>query len=645
VKNLKRKQRGNAIALGVVLALVLVTIGVGFVMLTMYIGGSAEVKNAVDSGALNVGKQSLDEVYVEIDEQNPYYDVTNDGDPTKNDGKINLRRINRVWAKAMLIAANSDAAKKDKYATNDGNDPSGMDSSAEQARAAAEKISNDLSDKLNDAANLQTFFTNFAQDNSARMLGMGTKVKVDPGNTWKTSAMDRGDESNIVLSGNIFPPEWSSAAADTYSLPDGYTMKTTRNVTANSEDGKPYTFLKGYDNLSVGDRTYYQVAFQFEQKPHLVSKSLFDRDTPQKLPVGTWDNPVPNAFSVKGSAVNTKSNIGESAMSWVETNPHQLFAMSMPHSFLHIKLDEMKAHYYFFAPIPSFPSLPESDPNNPPKKEDTPDFEKAIGTIEDAMKVVNSLATEFGSPDTYGYTPTSVSGSTMPFGGILCMSVTSGSVEVGVDVVGSSLDAVIFGPPPGGIPDSVQSKLPKGMQLSASSMSPGTQLLELYMTNRINQMISKPGLTLTPSDLHSAMGGGDSPTPEGLATMLELPGGSDSGQDYYLYSPDGEHIRVASKDVAKSDPQAPWLADMIDKEADGGSDAHIVKDDQCPAPYWFFPTASPAPFCGPLFFGGWESWDKDLFWTPGSGYNGSLGTVRVKRWTNVYSLYICGFLS
>src|SRR5689334_6684033 len=97
IADMNRRHAGSAITFGVVLALVLVFIGVCLLLLSMYMGGSHELKDAVDAGALNLGKQVVDGVYVEVDRNSPFYDVTNDGDATKNDGKVNLRRINRVW--------------------------------------------------------------------------------------------------------------------------------------------------------------------------------------------------------------------------------------------------------------------------------------------------------------------------------------------------------------------------------------------------------------------------------------------------------------------------------------------------------------------------------------------------------------------
>src|SRR5580658_959938 len=106
-----RSRRGSIIAFSTVLAIALVVIGVGFLCMLMMAGGQHEIKNAVDSGMLNTGKQLLDNIKVPLSgdpSQQCFLDVTNDIDanPPADDGNVTLRRINRVWAKAILMGIN-----------------------------------------------------------------------------------------------------------------------------------------------------------------------------------------------------------------------------------------------------------------------------------------------------------------------------------------------------------------------------------------------------------------------------------------------------------------------------------------------------------------------------------------------------------
>jgi hypothetical protein len=82
-----------------------------------------------------------------------------------------------------------------------------------------------------------------------------------------------------------------------------------------------------------------------------------------------------------------------------------------------------------------------------------------------------------------------------------------------LDIVGRSLDEVIFGPPPGNI-----------------------NKVEGYMVNRANEMISKPGVTITPAKLHSVLGS--------ALTRAWLIAGE---KDFYLFSKDGETLQCQPK--------------------------------------------------------------------------------------------------
>ncbi|MBS1991247.1 MAG: hypothetical protein JSS83_12065 [Cyanobacteria bacterium SZAS LIN-3] len=558
---IRRRDKGSVIAFSTVLALVLVLLGVAFVFLLMYMGGQHETKNATDAGALNVGKQALDKITVNLqggDEQ-IYQDVTNDVDDGSqgNDGKISLRRINRVWAKAMLIGINADAMAADGL----GGSASG---NASQAFTAAKSISDRLAQKLNATSNLYDFFSEYSKANSVRMIGNSVETDVLPGANWKTSLMDRtpitstARESNITLSNGP-----NNGMPYNYTLNGGYVTGSTRTAVSAPSDMK---FLKGYTALNVAGNDIWQVPFQYDEKPRLVSRTMFDKSTNSANPLA-WDNAVPNAFSVEGQAIKPGA-ASEKAMSWVLTNPRESFQMAIPHSFLKIHLDEMKAHWYFFPT--GYPPIEMS-----------------------------------GAETTYGYMLKSGSAA-MPQGGAFCSLVDSGSVdELGSDVVGRSLDDVIFSIPGG-----------------------NTAELEAHMVNRCNEMLTKVGSSVSPSQMHSLL--------DSIWTRADLAGGSDSGRDFYVYSSDGVNLSLCS-DLTINSPTVPmWLKTMVSEDPDG-TEKTEVDDASSFAPIIFMPTATPDPFCTVDFTFGWGTWEKSLYWKPGSGFNGDLGQVRVKRWTNVYS--------
>ena len=554
-----RNKRGSIITFAVILALTLVVLGSGFIFFVLFMGGQKETKNAVDAGILNAGKQAIDKISVPLagGPLSPFADITTDraANYLMGDGLINLRRVNRMWGKAMLIGINAAAMQ------SEGNVGGGA-GNAQSAFNEAQQVSDSLAQKLMTQQNLHPFFQDVAGQNSIRMLGNGVQIKVKSGTGWETSLLDRGCESNIVLNGA--PPFFNLPPG--YVLPNAYFTKCTR-PNPPAEAANLY-FLKGYTPLTVGGKTFWQVPFKFDDKPHLVARSTFDANTMKNQPLN-WNFAVPNAFSGEGEAIKSGPQ-GEKATSWMLTNPREPFQMSMPHSFVKIHVDENKSHWFYY-------------PGGPPPLPDT----------------------EFGIAQTYCYT-TETQSSMMPAGGLLCASVSATSVLLGTDVVGRSLDGLIFG-------------LPEG----------NTAAMENYLTNRCNEMLSVTGHSASKNDMHSALS-----NPVTIGSLIA------GVRDFYLYSPDGMNLKCNPAPLAIA--ESPWLATMIANNPDG-TEKLVIDEASMPAPIFFVPTVVPDPFCSPKLALGWGLWKKDVAWQPGTGYNGCLGQVRVKRWTNVHVLGVSSF--
>lgn len=554
----KRSKRGSVTAFAAALALMLMVLGIGFIIICLYMGGQRETKNATDAGALSVGKEVLNEPSVMLTpaaNQRCFFDCTNDtiNNNVMGDGRVNLNRINRVWSKAMVIAINAE----------DNNAGSGK-GNADSAFQGAESISNSLADKLTNASNLHSFFTDLSKKNSTRMIGVGSATEVKPGAGWQTSLMDRDAESNIELTGS---PSNNFYLPPGFSMPGSSTTKCTRNPIPGEVANT--TFLKGYAPLQIGNHDFWQVPFKWNDKPHLVSSTPFIANK-VSTKATNWTKPVPNAFSVEGQAVKPGAT-GEIASSWVLSNPRHAYKIAAPHSFLKIHVDQLKCHWFFYVP----------------------------------------LKVEGFSTQNYDFTPTSLTGATHFPGGTGSTSLTPPSHVIGLDVVGRTLDEIIFG-------------VPKG----------STDKLEKYMVSRANQMISKPGVEITASKLHSTL---NSPT-----TIAWLIAGE---RDFYVFSKDGESLECQPKALAIA--MAPtWLPLIIGESADG-NETKLIDDANMPSignpP---MPTSpSPIPFFTPappyVPNVSWVLWDKDVYWKNGTGYNGSLGEVRVKRWSEVHSVGVC----
>ena len=554
----KRSKRASVTAFATALALMLMVLGIGFIIISLYMGGQKETKNATDAGALSVGKEVLDEPSVMLTpaaDSRVFFDCTNDliNNNSIGDGRVNLNRINRVWAKAMVIAINAQDSNAGGGAAN-----------ADAAFDSAQSISNSLADKLTNPSNLHGFFRNLSKKNSTRMIGVGSTTEVKPGGGWQTSLMDRECESNIQLTGG---------PSSGYYMPPGFTLPAscTTDCTRDPIPGEVTNtkFLKGYAPLQIGKHEFWQVPFKWNDKPHLVSSTPFNAAKVSTLPT-TWTKPVPNAFSVEGQAVKPGAT-GETASSWVLSNPRHAFKLAAPHSFLHIKVDKLVCKWFYYTPLK------------------VPGF----------------------SDDDYGYTPESKTGTISTPGGVGSVSLTPPAHIVGGDVVGRTLDEIIFG-------------LPKG----------NTDKLEKYMVSRANQMISKPGVEITASKLHSTL---DNPT-----TIAWLLAGE---RDFYVFSKDGETLECQPK-IPAGFMGKPWLPLIISEAADG-NETKLINDANMPSLTDFPMPTSPVPIFGftpaPPYVPNvsWELWDKDVYWTNGTGYNGNLGDVRVKRWTEIHSVGVC----
>jgi hypothetical protein len=565
--NYKRNQRGSAIALGTALALAIIVLGCGFLAWSLYMGGQQEAVNAVDAGALNIGRQILDDkskIGTKLNLADPseqcFFDVTSDvADPAafpsgapNPDGIVTLRRINRVWAEAMLMAVNADAAGS-----------SNMRSNADQAAKGAQQINDRLQANLTKPSNLYDWFTNFADANSVRMLGKNSTVSVVPGNNWQTSFMMQGTESNISLNGA--PPNFSMPPG--YTFDSSFVTKTQRQLAT----GQNLYFLKGYTPLKIGDKTFWQVPFQYDQKPHLVALSTFSQGQQSGQSGQGYSNPVPNAYAVEGKAGNA-TGLPETSVARVLTNPREPFQLSIPHGFIHIKVDQMQSNWWFF-PL-------------------------GIPVVYDAAQ------------ENYGFIPEMQSGLPMPGGGVLCSMVYPNELLIGSEVAFADIQRDIYDYPTNGDQSAVDN----------------------ILLNRVNEMITVPGKTITDSELMSC-----------LHNSINTAALIGNFKDFYIFSPDGQSIQCLPQAAVIAN--YPLMAAKITNDPDGENTKILSDpfDEPGVPPIPPIPIVTPAPFCTPTPGANWE-WStvhKEIWWQPGTGYNGNLGQLEIKRWTEVYTLGVC----
>ena len=294
-----------------------IVLGIAFVQISMLVSGSREVSNAVDSGTLNAGKKA-----VHLKTQANFGNESQFDDLKDDEGKFGLTNINRVWAKALLARMNNKAMHNQGQSTNT------SDSHADSMFDSAESISDRIADKLNDASNLHPYFMELAGKNSIRMLGNTAQLKVESGSGWKTSLLDRGEESNLIVGAGQLP--------DGFNINDGKMFKQ-------AEDGKKH--FKGYTPIEVMGKQICFVPFKVKQQPHLVSEKTFNDNLNSAKPLQEWKNPVPNAISCQGKTEDQRLAV-QRARAFVLTNPQKDFQLAMPHTFMKVKFEDNTAHWY-----------------------------------------------------------------------------------------------------------------------------------------------------------------------------------------------------------------------------------------------------------------------------------------------------------
>ncbi len=308
----RKRKRGSALALAAALAFAFIVICVGLFYISMYFGGERETKNATDSGALNVGKQTATfSVKLGGGDQQQFTDVAENGTtmptPLTPGTDVSLRNVNRIWAKAFLCALNAEAMGTPDAQQN-----------AKNMQAAAQAISDSLADALDDPNNLKQWYLDFAQANSTNMLGKNSVMVAPDLSNWKQSYLDASMESNVYV----------TAA----QIPSGVTMPVVK-VPPNDPS---HSYLVGYNDYNVNGLDFWQVPFRFGERPHLVA--LTDCEKALADPPDWQTHPLPNAFSTLGGTTHNQ-NLGEQALSWVQTNPQKTYPLAIPSGFIKIKLD------------------------------------------------------------------------------------------------------------------------------------------------------------------------------------------------------------------------------------------------------------------------------------------------------------------
>lgn len=301
-----RNKRGATLGLIIACGFGLMFCIWGFFQLSMLMGGSRQVRNAVDAGALNVSKRIV-EVKVPVSPQ--YADC---GDST---GSVSMSNINRIWGKAFLINANVDGMKLD------GQTSPQATAAAETAYQMSKNLNDDLFSKVTCHKVLNSLFQQLAHQREARLLGADTKIEKTDTDVCSVAMVDRGAESNLAYNPNQLPT----------------------NVTAQGLSLGPKSFLRGYTPMKANEKEFIFTSFRMGEMPHLIGDDYFEKNRADTAPLGGSYTPVPNAFRRIGEVDAMPSKV--TATACAVANPQRSYQMAIPYSFVTIQVGNTAKWY------------------------------------------------------------------------------------------------------------------------------------------------------------------------------------------------------------------------------------------------------------------------------------------------------------
>ncbi|MBI1272016.1 hypothetical protein GC174_16435 [bacterium] len=301
-----RSENGASIALAAAFFFVCVLlIYFGFNM-SVIMGGSRQVRNAVDAAVLNVAKRQIE---TKVRSNNAFADVAD------STGNIGISNINRVWGKALLVNANAEEIQR-----------SGLANSSTMGNAAtsyqmAKQLNDSLVEELTDPVRLNMYFRHTSNRRGAPLLGESAKLDKAKDTQYQIAMVGRGDESNIRYKADQFPTQ-------------------TPICGLNFRGGN---YLAGYTSMMMNGKPFMFTTFHAAEMPHLISDTVFQQSKPTVTPVGDFSNPIPNAWHASGVVHGEKGNLRASASA--VANPQRQFDLAIPYGYVRIKMTNVSKWY------------------------------------------------------------------------------------------------------------------------------------------------------------------------------------------------------------------------------------------------------------------------------------------------------------
>lgn len=252
-----------------------VVVAIVCIFTLVLMGGSTQLQNAVDSGALSVARRSLTEIAVK-----PKNDPELFEDIITAKGEVNAENYNRMVAKTYLLAINQTAMATTGQSTSE------SQQSVFEAFERTRTISKELNIALEDNETLEDFFHNCADANSLRMLG-GPKIVLEK--PIPNAYLDRGAKTSIYVEPN--------------DMPEGFNSATMQSVSRGNRK-----WLPGYIPLETNGQGFCLTP-QPSRPPHLVSLKDFSQNTHKPtlrgdLPAMNCLPVLPNSFKLLAKVTN-----------------------------------------------------------------------------------------------------------------------------------------------------------------------------------------------------------------------------------------------------------------------------------------------------------------------------------------------------
>ncbi|MDP3510297.1 MAG: hypothetical protein Q8T09_20170 [Candidatus Melainabacteria bacterium] len=303
-KNRKKRRSETAASLILVIAcgFGLMALIYGLFSLAMFLGGSRQVRNAADAGALNVSRKMMD---IRVPTDPKYADVAD------TNGKVGMSNVNRLWGKAYLINANLEEMQKSGQA---GPKATGNGDAAYQI---AQTVNDNLYSELASSKTQDLFFNQMAGRRTANMINPGMGIDKNRQNTCPIAMVDRGDESNLVMTPGQIPA----------------------GITVGKVDKGSKSYMQGYVPMTANNKKFTFTSFHEGEQPHLISDSVFDPNRADIAPIEGSATVIPNAF--RQSALASNGSLDSTATASAVANPIRSYSMTIPQSYVTIHVLNM----------------------------------------------------------------------------------------------------------------------------------------------------------------------------------------------------------------------------------------------------------------------------------------------------------------